>query len=44
MHNNKIGDILEDNLISNIIFKMKYNKNTIYKIGNILVTENILFI
>lgn len=39
MHNIKIGDILKDGSIITGIFKMKYNKDTIYKIGNIIVTE-----
>ncbi len=39
MHNIKIGDILKDDSIITGIFKMEYNKDTIYKIGNILVTE-----
>ena len=39
MHNIKISDILKDGSIITGIFKMEYNKDTIYKIGNILVTE-----
>ena len=39
MSNIKIGDIFKDGSIITGKFKMKYNKDTIYKIGNILVTE-----